>query len=153
MPAMPVPADGEARLGAPGPPAAPGSRQGSWPLSYLWLLGTLLRAKNHGNKRFKKKHLPESKRRRCFRGSKIDFAISVSRVRCKCTCRGMCNVHVLFCVHVSGHICVSPSALHPPTGVVPSLPLKGSTCSLFAFWIIFGYTQPLELPNTYLPFF
>lgn len=26
MPAMPVPADGEARLGAPGPPAAPGSR-------------------------------------------------------------------------------------------------------------------------------
>ena len=54
MPAMPVPADGEARLGAPGPPAAPGSRQGSWPLSYLWLLGTLLRAKNMETKDLKK---------------------------------------------------------------------------------------------------
>ena len=62
MPAMPVPADGEARLGAPGPPAAPGSRQGSWPLSYLWLLGTLLRAKNHGNKRFKKKNIFQNRK-------------------------------------------------------------------------------------------
>jgi hypothetical protein len=84
---------------------------------------------------FSKQHLPESKRRRCFRAKahKVSVPILEDSFRAQ-----KLISQSLYPGYVANVHAVSPSALHPPTGVVPSLPPKGSTCSLFAFWIILG---------------